>query len=135
MTYDDAGWHYDSVGDLGLPYEAASTHIGMFMAWLALHDMLSPAQTDGLSELSGRLITPGEYLRDHCVNQIDPFMLNSEGNAFAEAMYKTYLKRYGGLPALSSYGSTYEASDTWLLYDEVDELMMQLYGQWKLSTT
>lgn len=134
MTYDDAGWHYDSVGDLGLPYEAASTHIGMFMAWLALHEMTSSNRRDGLDELRNRTIVPGEYLRRYCVDQIDSFMLNDEGNAFAEAMYKVYMAGFERLSILEPYGSTYEAPDTWRVYGEVDELLTQLYTQWKLSS-
>ena len=36
MTYDDAGWHQDSVGEHGLDPDCTATHIGMFFAWLVL---------------------------------------------------------------------------------------------------
>ncbi|MFV8165502.1 hypothetical protein ACNQVK_25980 [Mycobacterium sp. 134] len=129
MTYDDAGWHYDTAIENGLQPAAAGTHIGMFMAWLALHGMAQPDYAP--SELHERTITPGEYLRRHCVAQIDPFMLTDTGNAFTSAAYRPYLRQYRDVPAVARHDSTYETPDTWDTYDEVAVLIDALYAEWR----
>ena len=129
MTYDDAGWHWDSVRELDLDDTAASTHIGMFMTWLALHDL---AESDyNPAELHTRSITPGEYLRQHCVDQIDPSMLTDVGNAFIEAGYGIYLKWYRYVPAVARNGERYGEPDTWETYDEVAQMIDELYAEWR----
>lgn len=128
MTYDDAGWHHDSAIENGLAPAAGGTHIGMFMAWLALHGMAQPDYAP--TELRARRITPGEYLRRHCVDQIDPFMLTDNGNAFASAAYRAYLRRYRDVPAVARYDSTYETPDTWDTYDDVSALIDALHADW-----
>jgi len=133
VTYDDAEWHYDSVGELDLDVSAASTHIGMFMAWLALHDL---TRSDcNPTELHNRTITPGEYLRRYCVNQIDPSMLTDTGNAFAEAGYRTYLSQYRNVPAVARHGERYGEPDTWETYDEVAQMVDELYAEWRSAVS
>ncbi len=131
MTYDDAEWHYDSVRELDLDVSAASTHIGMFMAWLALHDMTQSDRNP--AELRSRTITPGDYLRQYCVNQIDPFMLTETGNAFAEAGYGIYLTSYRNVPAIARHGQRYGEPDTWETYDEVAQMIDEMYAEWRSS--
>lgn len=129
MTYDDAEWHYDSVRELDLDVTAASTHIGMFMAWLALHDL---TQSDcNPAELHTRAITPGDYLRRYCVNQIDPSMLTDAGNSFTTAGYEIYLKWYRNVPAVARHGERYGEPDTWETYDEVAGMIDELYAEWR----
>ena len=38
MTYDDAEWHLDTVGELGLDDSAADVHIGVYLAWAATRE-------------------------------------------------------------------------------------------------
>lgn len=133
MTYDDAEWHYDSVGELGLDTAAASTHIGMFMAWLALHGLTQSDRNP--TELHSRTITPGEYLRRYCVNQIDPSMLTDTGNAFTEAGYRAYLSGYRNVPAVARHGERYGEPDTWETYDEVAPMIDELYAEWRSAVS
>ncbi|MDP3798207.1 MAG: hypothetical protein Q8R06_13840 [Polaromonas sp.] len=42
MKYDDASWYFDGKGfPKDLPQKAAATHIGMFVAWMALDQSTS----------------------------------------------------------------------------------------------
>lgn len=127
MTYDDAEWHYDSVLELDLDVTAPSTHIGIFMAWLALNDLTHWGTSP--SELRDRAVSPGEYLRQYCANQIDPSMLTDAGNAFAEAAYRTYLRSYRNVPAVARHGKRYGEPDTWETYDEVAAMIDELYAE------
>jgi hypothetical protein len=46
MTYDDAGWHYDTCREHDLDEACAATHIGMFFAWLAHHHLVNQDRID-----------------------------------------------------------------------------------------
>ncbi|MEV0295304.1 hypothetical protein [Nocardia sp. NPDC050710] len=131
MTYDDAGWHTDSVVDLGLPLAAAGTHIAMFMAWLVLHDLATEDQSTRGRGLRDRSVTPGQYLSSDCCGEIDPFMLNDTGNAFTKAAYRSYLGAYLGIPVIASLDSSYEAPDSWQTYDAVAEEIDRLFRMWR----
>ncbi|KXP04469.1 hypothetical protein HWD35_13215 [Tsukamurella tyrosinosolvens] len=139
MPYDDAGWHYDSVGELGLPYENAATHIGIFLAWMRAHGMSPGYTTDfdevrffpGLEDLDERRTTPGRYLLAHRCGEINVGDFTPDGNAFAAEAYSSYLRSYRNVPAVATYESTYAAPDTWELYDAVAPMLDEMYAAWK----
>ncbi|BBZ15130.1 DUF7832 domain-containing protein [Mycobacterium branderi] len=126
MTYDDASWHHDSVIENGLEAHHAATHIGMFFAWLAHHDMVDPSFRD-VSPLIDRTVTPGRFLIDHCCGEIDEFMLTKRGAAFTAAAYGPYAKAYDRIPEVARHDVSYAAPDSWELYDAVAPQIDEAY--------
>jgi hypothetical protein len=126
MTYDDASWHVDTVLEHELDERCAATHIGIFFAWLAQHGMVDPGFCD-LAPLTGRAVTPGAFLLQHCAGEIDPFMLTARGSAFADAAYRAYVRTYERIPAVARYDPSYAAPDGWELYDGVAPTIDEAY--------
>jgi hypothetical protein len=131
MTYDDAGWHRDSVAELDLPESAAGTHIGMFMVWLVLHGLVTEEQRVSVRGLFDRSITPGEYLFEACCGEINSAMLNETGDAFTKAAYDTYGEAYESLPSDAAYHSSYAVPDSWETYDLISPSIDRLFAQWR----
>ncbi|CAM3855713.1 DUF7832 domain-containing protein [Tsukamurella ocularis] len=141
MTYDDAGWHSDTIAELDLPEEAASTHIGMFYAWARARGLASGthlehgvdgAVPDGsLHLLDDRSMTPGAYADTHLAGQLDVSAFTAEGQAFTEAAYRAYLEAYDRIPPVTSAENMYAAADTWLLYNAVEPVLDELYAAWR----
>ena len=131
MTFDDAGWHYDTVGEHQLDSSCAATHIGMFFAWLAHHDLVDPNGID-ITPLLDRSVTPGAFLLRHCAGEIDDFMLTDQGVAFCEAAYSPYLRVYDTIPEIARYPVSYAAPDTWSTYDAVAPTIQQAYDAFRL---
>ncbi|AKS32329.1 hypothetical protein [Mycolicibacterium goodii] len=129
MTYDAAEWHRESVIEHDLRPTAASTHIAMFMAWLALHELTRPKFAR--AELLARIISPGQYLRHFCRDQFDESMLTDTGNAFTKAVYEQYRAEYAKLPVAAQSDSFYGAPDNWDTYEEVATLVNHLFRAWQ----
>jgi hypothetical protein len=133
-TYDDASWHYGGNFPKSLPQSAASTHIGMFVAWAVLAGLgnsrlLPDSEIHGLKS---RTITPGSFLIKYCDEKFFSDELNDEGNAFAKSYYSSnlYLDDYGrtlgdGLPSL------YAVSDSWQAFDKLRPVIDKRYREWK----
>lgn len=126
VTYDDAGWHYDTVGEHGLPLDNAATHIGMFFAWLAHNRMVDPGYED-VAPLLNRSVTPGRFVLQHCCGEINESMLTPPGAAFTEAAYSAYLKAYDYIPTIAAYDVSYAAPDSWDVYDAVAPELDEAY--------
>ncbi|MCX4095813.1 hypothetical protein [Nocardia sp. alder85J] len=131
MTYDDAGWHDDAMAELDLPCEAAGTHIGMFMAWLTLHDLVDSEFAATGSALRDRSTTPGRYLIDHCARELNSSMLTDAGKEFTAWAYELYYRAYPSIPAVAALESIYHAPDSWETYDTVAVEIDRLYLEWQ----
>ncbi|WP_396908026.1 hypothetical protein [Mycolicibacterium sp.] len=128
MTYDDAGWHYDTVSEHGLDYSCAATHIGMFFAWLAHHGLVNTAEVD-IAPLLDRAATPGAFLLSHCCGEIDACMLTAQGASFCEAAYGPFMRMYDMIPEIARYPVIYAAPDTWSIYDAVAPVIDEAYAE------
>lgn len=126
MTYDDAGWHQDTVGEHDLDPDCAATHIGMFFAWLAHNDLVDTERTN-TAPLLARSITPGKFLIDHCCGEINSADVTPRGAAFCEAAYRQYLRVYDAIPEIARYEVSYAAPDTWETYDAVAPVIQEAY--------
>lgn len=133
MTIDDAGWHYDTCTEHDLDYSCAATHIGMFFAWLAHHDLTAPDKID-ITSLQDRSVTPGAFLLAHCVGEISGFMLTPAGLAFSKATYRAYLGVYRRIPEIACHPVTYAAPDTWETYDAVAPAISEAYAVFRAQT-
>lgn len=141
MTYDDAGWHSDTISELDLPEEAASTHIGMFYAWARArglasgthleHGVEGEVPDESLHLLDDRTVTPGAYADIHLAAQLDVSAFTPEGQAFTEAAYGAYLNAYDRIPLVVVAENMYAAEDTWLTYNAVEPVLDELYAAWR----
>ena len=125
MTYDDASWHYDTCSEHDLDYACAATHIGMFFAWLAHHDLANRDAVD-IASLLDRSVTPGAFVL-RIGGEIDRFMVTKHGDAFCKAAYRAYLGMYEYIPEIAQYPVSYAAPDTWATYDAVAPVIQEAY--------
>ena len=140
MAYDRADFDY-STEEEPLPKGHAATHIGMFLAWAALHDLINDfhRQKSGalLTKLQRREITGRQFFEATCNGRFAERELNVEGNAFAEHYYsdaagqrQAYFQDYktvlaAGLP------SFWHVADTWENYDKLAPVIDRRYSAWK----
>ena len=134
MTIDDAGWHYDTCSEHDLDDSCAATHIGMFFAWLAHHDLAAPGRID-ITALRDRSMTPGAFLLARCGGEISGFMLTPKGLAFSQAAYRAYLGAYRRIPEVAAYPVTYAAPDTWETYEAVAPVISEAYQEYSEQAT
>jgi hypothetical protein len=91
VKYDDASWHYGGDFPQDLPDEAGATHIALFAAWPALHDLAGNIHTvdcqADLECLRRRELTPRNWFISVCDGKLTDQDLNERGNAFAQAYY------------------------------------------------
>ena len=140
MSYDRADHDY-STEEESLPKGHAATHIGMFLAWAALHGLLNDFHQHNAGELvarlRGRQITGRQFFEAACKEQFAEKDLNVEGNAFAEYYYRDtagerglYFEDYkktltAGLP------SFWHVADTWENYEKIAPVITKRYEAWK----
>lgn len=89
--YDDASWHYGGDYPEDLPAKCGATHIGMFLAWCIIRDLISEELKEEASEQielvkNGRW-TGGVFLMNSCDGKLIDADLNKLGNAFAKDYY------------------------------------------------
>lgn len=140
MSYDRADYDY-STEDEPLPKGHAATHIGMFLAWSALHGMLNDfhQQHAGplVAQLTRREITGRQFFEAACKEQFGEKDLNVEGNRFAEYYYRNadgergpYFEDYKKVLA-TALPSFWHVPDTWENYDKIDPVITRRYQIWK----
>ncbi|MBD0021473.1 hypothetical protein GII33_03815 [Gordonia pseudamarae] len=130
MTYDDAEWHRDTVGELGLDDSAADVHIGVYLAWAATRGLLSKPYASAASQVRSRAGTPAQLAHDLFVDQIDPGMLSPVGRRFTESAYSSYLTTIDTAAHIAGLHHGYELPDTWATYDNIVPLIDTLYESW-----
>lgn len=138
--YDDASWHYDGDFPDDQPKEAGATHIGMFLAWMVLHDFASEELlTDAaksVKALRARKLTGAELLMKDLDEKLASSDFNAEGNKFAMAYYEgkggdskyvdDYLEAFG----VDVGHSLYTVADTWKHFDELAPKIDARYAAW-----
>lgn len=140
MAYDRADFNY-STDEQPLPKGHAATHIGMFLAWAALHGLLNEFHEQHSAELVGRLrtrqITGRQFFEAACKEQFAEKDLTVEGNSFAENYYRdsagvrgAYFTDYKKALA-SGLPSFWHVADTWKNYEKLEPLITKRYEQWK----
>ena len=140
MAYDRADFDY-STDDEPLPKGHAATHIGMFLAWAALHDLINDFHeqhsAELLKKLRGRQITGRQFFEAACKEQFGEKDLNVEGNAFAEHYYRNnagekgpYFADYRKILA-SGLPSFWHVADTWQNFDKLTPQLDCRFAEWK----
>ncbi len=140
MSYDRADFDY-STDEHPLPPGHAATHIGMFLAWAALHGLINEfhekRSPDLVKQLRSRQLTGRQFFQAACGEQFAERDLNVEGNAFAEYYYKNAAGERG--PYFADYKkvlaaglpSFWHVADTWENYDKLAPVLTKRYEDWK----
>jgi hypothetical protein len=124
VNYDRPEWHLDGSFPPDLPSVAASTHIGMFLAW-AIHrnlegEDLKANASEMLASVRAREITGRDFFEEVCDGRLWSSDLSDAGNRFAESYYRTeqYMDDYKRLLA-AQLPSMYHVEDSWENFDIV----------------
>jgi hypothetical protein len=133
MKYDDASWHYSGNFPKDLPLENGSTHIGMFLGWAILRDLVGePHRRDDervfdLNRIRNRQLRPRDFVLNWCDEKLTDEDLNDEGNAFAADYYQeSYLTDWAEL-----FPDNYRIDDSWANFDRVLALLDRRFDAWQ----
>jgi hypothetical protein len=140
MPYDRADYDYSSEKE-PLPKGHAATHIGMFLAWAALQDLLNDfhQQRSGewVAKLRARQITGRQFFEAACHEQFAEKDLTVEGNNFAEYYYRDASGERG--PYFADYKkvlaarlpSFWHVADTWENYERIAPVITRRFEEWR----
>jgi hypothetical protein len=134
MAYDKAKWHCDGDFPKDAPPENGGTHIGMFLAWTILHDMLSnelisDASAD-VTAVRERQMTGRTFLFRHLDGVLSEEDLNDHGNAFAKHYYKKYMAEFDRI-VRRQFPTAYHIGDLWKNYDAISKVIDRRYAEWR----
>jgi hypothetical protein len=140
MKYDDAAWHYEGNFPKDLPWRAAATHTGMFVAWALLRDLASERHLrdfpQGVLSLRARRLTPGLFFLSTFDGKFSNDDLNAEGNAFAAHYYDLqngqFIKDYEAALAVG-VPEAYYVKDSWENFDLISPLVDDRLAAWRAS--
>ncbi len=140
MKYDDAEYFFLNFENDDLPNEAGATHIGMFMAWLILHDLISEDiqedAAEAIAQVKAREMTGKDFVVDICDCKLLDDELSEEGNEFAAWYYETlYFQDYCQVFEIT--GDTAVAfcsvEDHWQNFDKLAPVLDKRFDEWKLA--
>ena len=137
MAYDRADWHYGGDYPAELPPENGGTHIGMFLAWVILHELEGELHqensAEALTAVRARTMTGREFLTRECDEKFWEEDLNAEANAFAHWYYEgnaLYLEDYERVLG-DSVETLYHVADTWQNYDLLAVVIDERFAEWQ----
>ncbi len=115
MVYDDVGRHVARAGG----FDRASVPLGIYVAWLANHQLLSDGFCDRVGELLTRVrfreVTGSELALAGCGGVLESAQLNAEGESFTSHYYGRYLDDFR-----AEFGmDPYSVKDDWDHYDRM----------------
>lgn len=130
VKYDDASWHYGGDFPDGLPPENGATHIGMFLAWAIMRDLVGELHREesqeSLAKVKARQMTGAEFLIRECDEKFTDEDLGDEGNAFARQYYKAqYFDDYCDVHV------AYEVEDSWDNFDVIRPKLDERFDAWR----
>lgn len=133
MKYDDASWHYGGTFPKGLPKRNGGTHIGMFLAWMIAHDLVSDELRDdaakALARVRARKMTGTAFLFTECDEKLTDHDFSAEGNRFALDYFEgAYIDDYLRTFKVRDDGSVYTVADTWENYERLRPAMDRAYA-------
>lgn len=136
-VYDKAKWHYDGNFPEELPPFQGYIHTGMYLGWLADHDLLTPEYMALAEEFKQRKQT-GPQFYEKIGGVLAADMLTEEGNTFTQLYYDSqtpvndYFADYFDLfMSLEDIESVYHVQDTWENYAHVAEMIDERYAEQK----
>jgi len=115
IVYDDVGLHLEAASS----FDRAAVPLGMYLAWCANHQLLSETLAEHAAGLVMRVrfreITGSELAVAGCAGVLAAEHLSTEGRAFTEHYYPSYLDEFR-----AEFGSDpYAVEDDWDHYDRI----------------
>lgn len=139
--YDKAKYHLEGEFPPSLTRHQAFVHTGLFLGWMADHNLLSAEfRTDFSSDITqfkDRKIT-GPRLYEIAGGAFDETMLTDDGNRFARYYFDfekgNFVSDYQALLA-SGLPSFFHVPDTWENYDRLARRIEQRFVEWQTNRT
>jgi hypothetical protein len=134
MAYDKAKWHSEGNFPKGAPPENGGTHIGIFLAWAILRDMVSDElladAAEDVAAVRERRLTGRTLLFRHLDGVLSEDDLNERGNAFAKHYYKKYMAEFDRI-VRKRFPTAYHIGDSWKNYDAIAKIIDKRYAEWQ----
>ncbi|HEX7591261.1 MAG TPA: hypothetical protein VF375_04860 [Candidatus Limnocylindrales bacterium] len=136
LEYDAWRWHTEGNFPKDQLPEQGYVHIGVFVAWLASHDMLDPdwVARSGVEKAVASMRDRRENvcaLRDMTDGRFSSDMLTTEGQGFTGAYYAP---EYGYVrdwrKVFGKGADRYKVPDDWQTYDRIEPLVELRYHEW-----
>ena len=138
MKYDDAEIYFLNFENDDLPNEVGATHIGMFMAWLIIHNLVSEdlqeEAAEEIEKVKSREITGRDFVVDICDCKLFDEELNEEGNGFDIWYYeKNYIEDYCQVFEITGDATVEFCSveDNWENFDKLAPVLDKRFEDWK----
>jgi hypothetical protein len=136
MAYDKAKWHSEGNFPKDAPAENGGTHIGIFLAWAILHDLVSDElQADAAEDLTAvreRRMTGRTFLFKHLDGVLTEDEFNEQGNAFARHYYNKYMGEFDRI-VRKHFPTAYHIGDVWKNYDAIAKTIDKRYAEWRTN--
>jgi hypothetical protein len=136
LEYDRWSWHTEGTFPKDQPPEQGYVHIGVFVAWLVVHDMLDPQWAAGpgveaaVAAIRERSGSPCA-LRDPSEGRLTGEMLTAEGRGFTGAYYAPEYGYAGDWRrAFGRRADRYAVPDSWATYDWIEPRIDSRYREW-----
>jgi hypothetical protein len=136
LEYDAWSWHTEGSFPKDQPPEQGYVHIGVFVAWLASHDLLDgdwvarSAAEIALASVRDRRSNVCA-LRDLTDGRLASDMLTPEGQGFTGAYYAPeYGYARDWRKVFGRRADRYEIPDDWQTYDRIEPLVELRYHEW-----
>lgn len=142
MKYDDAEYFFLNFETDTLENEAGATHIGMFMAWMILHELISDeareSNAEALAKVKAKEMTGAQYVVDMQDCKLFDSDLSELGNAFAMSYYESdYARDY--MQAMGVSDDTADdfcrVEDTWANYAKIARVLDLRFDAFKKQRT
>ncbi|PPK83806.1 hypothetical protein CLV84_4326 [Neolewinella xylanilytica] len=144
-SIDRADWHYGGVYPSSLPKEGGGTHIGMYLTWIIMNDLIGTVHTENsasaILEVKNRKISGRDFLFEYCDGKFWNEDLTVEGQDFTLKYYLDPIndkKPYGQYiidyekTLASCLPSLYEVKDNWSNYDKISAVIDERFRNYKL---
>jgi len=136
MAYDKAKWHSEGDFPKDAPAENGGTHIGIFLAWAILHDLVSDElRADAAEDLTAvreRQMTGRTFLFKHLDGVLTEDDFNEQGNAFARHYYNKYMGEFDRI-VRKQFPTAYHIGDLWKNYDAIAKIIDKRYAEWRTA--
>jgi len=137
MKFDDAEYHFLNFAT-DLPQEAGGTHIGMYLAWLALRGMAGETLVDYVADLRARTRTGCDVLFDGCDGKFTEDEVDADGAAFTKAYYEAHFRSDFERTFAGDFTRTGHATDdfcsiadTWENFDRIAPVLDRRLRHWR----
>lgn len=137
LVYDKAEYHLEGDFPAELEEEQAYVPTGLFVAWLAMNNLLvievTLAFQEEIGQLQMRQVSPSHFYQS-LGGVLSSEMLTAEGNEFTLAYFDfetgKYLDDYESV--LANYlSSLFHVPDTWESYDALAPVLHRRFRQWR----